>query len=731
MQSPDWDSPVAPARGEALPQPAAGEADVARTLDSLHAMLEATTDGLLLLSPRQELLRHNENLLRMWSLSAAELRAAPSVLDLLCARVREPAVARAYFERGTPPQSQRRYLLELPGGRTLECFSRDHTVAGVVSCRVWCFQDVTEYRRTQERLRQEARVLEVLNATGKMLASQLDLGVLLQSVTDAATDLSGAEFGAFFYNQTDEQGRVYLLYTLSGAPRAAFEKLGHPRATPIFAPTFEGGPPIRCDDVTEDPRYGKMGGMPPGHLPVRSYLAVSVVSRNGDVIGGLFFGHSRPGVFDERAERIVAGVAAQAAVAVDNARLYQNVRRASAERETLLERERSARSAAERASAVKDEFLATVSHELRTPLNAILGWSQMLRLGQARPEHLEKGLATIERNARAQTQLIDDLLDMSRILAGKVRLDVQSVAPTTFIEAAIDTVRPAAAAKGVSIIPMLEWSAGTVLGDPSRLQQVLWNLLSNAIKFTPSGGKIQITLVRTSSHIEISVSDTGIGIPAEFLPHVFDRFRQAEGTTTRRHGGLGLGLSIVKHVVELHGGVVQAHSAGKERGSTFVVTLPVGAAEPPPASEVPAGTPLAPGVDFHPTDLRGAKVLVVDDEEDSREVIAQLLAQCGAQSLTARSADEALQLLESERPDAIVSDIGMPDVDGYELLRRVRRLEQSIGGRIPAVALTAFVRPEDRMRALRAGFLVHLAKPVEPAELVASIASALGRTALE
>ncbi|MCW5954852.1 MAG: GAF domain-containing protein, partial [Propionibacteriaceae bacterium] len=319
--------------------------------------------------------------------------------------------------------------------------------------------DATPRMQAQEMMRDEARVLELLNRTGATLAAKLDLQSLLQAVTDAGTELTGARFGAFFYNNVDDKGEAYLLYTLSGAPREAFEKFGHPRATPLFGPTFRGEGVIRLDDVTRDPRFGQWGphhGMPPGHLPVRSYLAVPVILRSGEVVGGLFFGHSEPGMFDERAERLLSGIAAQASVAIDNARLYEASRRLAAEREKLLESERQARAEAERMSDMKDEFLANLSHELRTPLNAIVGWTQILRHGVNNPADLARGLDTIERNARVQTQLIEDLLDMSRIASGKVRLDIQPIEPVAFVEAAIESLKPAAEARGIRVQKILD-----------------------------------------------------------------------------------------------------------------------------------------------------------------------------------------------------------------------------------------------------------------------------------
>jgi PAS domain S-box-containing protein len=593
-------------------------------------------------------------------------------------------------------------------------------------------EDISLRKRAEEALREETRILELLNETGRTLALELDLHRLVQAVTDAATDLSGAQFGSFFYNTTDENGDAFLLYTLSGAPREAFEQFGKPRATALFGPTFRGEAPIRCDDVLEDPRYGKMAphhGMPKGHLPVRSYLAVPVRSRSGDVIGGLFFGHPQPNVFTERAERLIVGIAAQAGVAIDNARLYEAAQNAAEERNILLESERAARSAAERMSEVKDEFLATLSHELRTPLNAIMGWAQVLRNGPKDKADYLKALDTIERNARVQTRLIEDLLDMSRVASGKLRLDIQPLAPTSFIEAAVETLTPAAEARGIRLEKLLDPDAGPISGDPGRLQQVIWNLLSNAIKFTPKNGKVQIVLARVSSHIEVSVADTGIGIRPDLIPHVFERFRQADASTTRRHGGLGLGLSIVKSLVELHGGTVSVRSAGEGQGTTVTVNLPlmvvhrkaVVGERVHPATEPERATT------FVTSELAGLTVLVVDDSEDARDLMRRLLEDCAAEVLTAGTVDEALALVERKKPDVLISDIGMPDADGYELLKRVRALGPDRGGKVPAIALTAFARSEDRTRALRAGFLVHVSKPVDPSELIATVMSVAGR----
>jgi PAS domain S-box-containing protein len=400
-------------------------------------------------------------------------------------------------------------------------------------------------------------------------------------------------------------------------------------------------------------------------------------------------------------------------------------KRAEVEREELLGREREARAEAEQANRLKDEFLATVSHELRTPLTAILGWAHLLRGGGLQGDGAARALETIERNARSQAQLIDDLLDVSRIVTGKLRLDVVPVSPHTFIDAAVEAVSPAAEAKGVRLQRVIDTGVETVMGDPARLQQVVWNLLTNAVKFTPRGGRVQVRLERVNSQVEIAVADTGSGIDPEFLPHVFERFRQADQRTTRSHGGLGLGLAIVRHLVELHGGSVRADSGGEGTGSTFTVTLPVALIhrrEEAGERVHPAARDTMPAHEC-PERLDGLRVLVVDDEQDAREFLAAGLEQCGAVVTTASSAGEALEALSGGEFGVLISDIGMPGEDGYEFIRRVRALPPEAGGRTPAVALTAYARTEDRLRAMRAGFEMHVAKPVELTELVVVIAN--------
>jgi PAS domain S-box-containing protein len=402
-------------------------------------------------------------------------------------------------------------------------------------------------------------------------------------------------------------------------------------------------------------------------------------------------------------------------------------RRIETEREQLLQSERAARGEAERTSRMKDEFLATLGHELRTPLNAILGWSQVLRRVGGGNAQLGEGLKVIERNARAQAQIIEDLLDMSSIISGKARLDLRGVDVASVLEASVNAVRPAAEAKGIELTLALD-PTDAVRADPNRLQQVFWNLLTNAVKFTPKAGRVSVALERVNSHLKVSVVDTGEGIEPAFLPYVFERFRQADASASRRHGGLGLGLSIAKQLVELHGGSIYASSNGRGTGSTFTVELPAmgldveaagrsGLRHQPSHSTAEQLDAYAPAAK-----LSGVHVLVVDDEPDARTLIERLLEDCEATVTTAGSASEAFEQVARRAPDLLLSDIGMPTEDGYSLMRRIRSLSGD-ASRIPAIALTAYARAEDRAKALQAGYQMHLSKPVEPVKLIEMVAS--------
>lgn len=897
----------------------------------------------------------------------------------------------------------------------------DRDAEGNVQGYVSLVLDVTDAKRAEERLAEESRVNEMLYRVGTAIVQDLDLETVFARLTDEATALCRAQFGAFFYNVDDPERGRYMLYTLAGVPREKFAGFPMPRNTEVFAPTFAGDRVVRSDDITTDPRYGKSApyhGMPAGHLPVRSYLAVPVVSRTGEVHGGLFFGHEHTAVFTERDERMIVAVAAQAAVAIDNARLHaatitaeqqyralaesspqlvwtttpdggveycnpqflgyvglsleqmqreslwhvlvhvEDVSRAtdawtkalstgepyeveyrfrrasdgsyrwflargacvrdgegrivrwvgsctdiddhkrseethrflaeagallaasldhrqtlpalarlavphmadwcsiqlldskgdlervavahtdpyridlvreieqqypagendaarrivstgisecvheitddmlaasardphhlelirqlglrswmtvpikldkrtigvislaSSESGRLFERRdidiaeelgrrvgttidnarlfemtQDARRRAEEASRAKDELLGVTSHELRTPLSAILGWARMLRSGHLSDDKRERALDTIERNAKIQVQLVEDLLDFNRVITGKLRLALAPLEPAEVVEAAVDVVRPAADAKNVRLQVLLDPDAGTLNGDAERLQQVVWNLLSNAVKFTPKGGRVYVRMQREDSHVEIVVADTGAGIAPAFLPHVFQPFRQQDATVTRAHGGLGLGLAIVKHLVELHGGSIEARSDGDGKGATFIVRLPV---SPLRSTEVPSPAKvIAQRGETHaalqcPPELDGLHVLVCEDEPDARELLESILSACRAKVTLTRSVAEALDRFSAAIPDVIVSDIGMPDASGYELIRRIRAMPAEKGGRVPAVALTAYASMSDRTRALMEGFQNHVAKPTEPQELIAAVAALAGRFA--
>jgi signal transduction histidine kinase len=398
-------------------------------------------------------------------------------------------------------------------------------------------------------------------------------------------------------------------------------------------------------------------------------------------------------------------------------------REAEHQREALLRREQDARAAAEEANHAKDEFLAVLSHELRTPLNAVYGWARMLRMGELRSDRVDRALEAIERNANAQVQLIDDLLDVSRVVTGKMRLELRSVDPALVVEAALDAVRPAADAKAIGVRSTIDPSAGPVAGDPDRLRQVVWNLLMNAVKFTPRGGAISVLVQRVNEHVEIVVSDTGQGIAVDVLPFVFDRFRQADSSTTRLHSGLGLGLALVKHLVDLHGGTVTADSPGAGKGATFSVRLPRQTTMETPVDSAARRAQVESG----PAGVRldGLRILVVDDDPDALDVASEILNVAGATVKICASAPDALALVREWRPDVLVADIAMPGEDGYSLIRKVRSLDESHGGKIPAIALTAYGRVDDRVRALTAGYTMHVPKPVDPGELTGVIASAV------
>lgn len=1001
----------------------------AANINQVLYVRDVRSNGVVYVNPAYE---------EIWQRTCESLYQEPhSFLEAIEAKDRARVLdAMKRQERGETTVEEYRILL--PDAKTRWILDRAFPIRdehGVITHVYGIAEDTSCQKDYVSQLEAQTESLENVMRVGQSLVGELDLARLVQIVTDTARELCDAQFGAFFYNVIDRQGERYTLYTLSGAPREAFMNYPMPRATNLFGPTFRGEGTLRIDDVRTDPRYGKNDpyfGMPPGHLPVVSYLAVPVVSRSGEVLGGLFYGHDQPGIFTEEKTRLVEHLATQAAVAVDNARLFEmvqreqsnvrateqdykflaesipqivwvaeadgnllyinqrwqaltgqvadvegswdwrsalhpddvedclngwkqalavgdvfdleyrlrrasdetyrwhlgravplrdekgdiikwfgtatdiddqkrtqeglrflaeasalltssldyqktiaslaqaavptlcdwcvvdmhengNVKRLAAAHQDpekvrlayeLLERypprwdeaiglpyvlrsgqsqlfreitddllvetaqdaemleitrglglrsavivplniggqtigamtlvsaessrlfnqndvviaEELARRAAEavhnarlyqevheslqkakEAMRARDEFLAIVSHELKTPLTPILGWVSMLQVSLPKEllnENLSHAFEVIERNVRAQSQLINDLLDVSRIVTGKLRLEVRPTDLHSIVENAIETVRPAFNAKAIELHTDLDRRAGKTKADPDRMQQIVWNLLTNAIKFTPKGGVVDVSLKRIDSHLQISVRDSGKGISAEFLPYVFDRFQQGDSTTTRQHGGLGLGLAIVKHLTEMHGGTVTVESFGADTGTTFRVRLPLIAVDSAPTASPEGDIEFAKeeGDFIHSMNaqtsrdlLKNLRVLIVEDEFDAREMIVAVLQGYGAQVEAASDVAAGLGFVESWLPDIIVSDIGMPGEDGYTFMRKVRALTPEQGGKTPAIALTAYARMEDRFKALSVGFQNHLAKPVEPAELAITIASTMGR----
>ena len=568
--------------------------------------------------------------------------------------------------------------------------------------------------RAEQALREESRLLALMKDATGQLASTLDLETLMQAITDAATQLTGAEFGAFFHNGTDGNGDAYLLYTLSGAPREAFQNFGQPRPTKVFGPTFYGSAPIRSDDITKDPRYGSMGphhGMPPGHLPVRSYLAASVVSRSGEVIGGLFFGHSTPGMFSARTEELIGTFAGQAAIAIDNARLYDIAQKAAQERESLLASERAARAEAERHNKMKDEFLAMLAHELRNPLAPITNAAQLLRLPEANEGLRLKASNIISRQVRHMTELVDDLLDVSRVTRGLVKLENEVLDLNKVAMAAVEQARPHIEERGHALTVDLPPEQVPVEGDRTRLIQVLVNLLNNSAKYTPAGGRITLAVTNTGTAAEVSVRDNGSGIDAQLLPHIFDLFTQADRAPDRSQGGLGIGLALVKSIVRMHNGTVAASSEGPQRGTTMTVTLPLAQAQ---AGETPRAGGIA-------GETRPLSVTIVDDNLDAGHSLAVLLRAHGHHVQVYEDASTTLRAPEVEGTEVFILDIGLPDMTGYELARRLRRRPGH--ARAVFVALTGYGQERDRELSRQAGFDHHLVKPVDIAKLAQILAN--------
>jgi PAS domain S-box-containing protein len=573
------------------------------------------------------------------------------------------------------------------------------SASGEVAGAIIVFHDVTRRRRADTALREETRILELLNRAGTAIAGQLDLRALLQSVTDAATQLSGAQVGAFFYNTTDASGDSFLLYTLSGAPRDAFEGFGQPRATAIFAPTFHGEGTVRVADVRNDARYGQMAphfGMPHGHPPVRSYLAVPVKSRSGEVFGGLVFGHPEPGVFTERAERVIVGVAAQAAVALDNARLFE------AAQQEIANRER-AEDALRDADRRKDEFLATLAHELRNPLAPILQAALISKAPEATADQKLWSHDVIIRQVQHMSLLLDDLLDISRITRGSLEVRKKPTELAFVVAAAVETARPAIDAKGHVLAIDMPRQSRRFAADPLRIAQVLSNLLTNAAKYTEPEGEIRLSVSSTCDEVIMRITDTGIGISPEAMPHIFLMFSQVRATGDRSGGGLGIGLALAKHVVELHGGAIEARSAGLGCGSEFTVRLPIGDVGPDDLRVAPNATKAPPIV--------RRRVLIADDNGDVVESLAMLLRMDGHEVTVAHDGPQALAEFETFQPDFVLLDIGMPGMDGYEVARLMR--DRHLDRKVILIAVTGWGQDRDKSRAKAAGFDHHFTKPLD------------------
>ncbi len=656
-----------------------------------------------------------------WTTGQALGRSINEVLRLLDEQTRQAArnPVTAALEEGTTEGLANHTILVRRDGREIpveDSAAPIRNPAGKIIGAVMVFHDVTDRRQKEQALKEEYAITEHLYEIASSISTELDLEKVVQTITDAGTRVTRAQFGAFFYNVLDEKGGSYMLYALSGVPRAAFERFPMPRATAMFGPTFRGEGVIRLDDVRQDPRFGKNApfhGMPKGHLPVVSYLAVPVISRSGSVLGGLFFGHEDAAVFTLRDEKIILGIAAQAASAMDVARLYQA--------------EQQARASAEQANQSKDLFLAALSHELRTPLTPVLAILSSLREDPAVPQALAEDLETIRRNVELEARLIDDLLDLTRITRGKLELHCERVPLHRMIEDAISACRPDLETKNLELVRDFAEERITILADSARVTQILWNLLKNAIKFTPNGGTVtvraQLHRAETDGSVTIEIEDTGIGIAPAQIDRVFDAFEQGDRQITRQFGGIGLGLAISKAIAESHHGSLTATSEGPGRGSTFKLTLPFdgceeeegGVAGTARATLISAVSSPAPEVTARPQ-----RILLVEDHADTAAILTRLLRRMGHDVLHADTVGTALKLAEREMPLApisfVMSDLGLPDGSGLDLMRQLSSKHGLRG-----IALSGFGMDSDLAQSTAAGFSRHLVKPIDIATLRATI----------
>jgi PAS domain S-box-containing protein len=569
---------------------------------------------------------------------------------------------------------------------------------------VMVFHDVTLRRRAEAALHEETRILELLNQSGPAIAAQLNLQTLVQNVTDAATKLSGAKFGVFCYSATEQLIESFSPYALSGVSHEAFEILGSSRHAPLFNPTFRGEGVVRFADLTQESDYESVlprESTSTEGAPIRSYLAVPVISRSGEVIGGLFFGHPEPNMFSERTERLSLGVAAQAAAAIDNARLYEAAQAQIARRE-------QAEAALRETDRRKDEFLATLAHELRNPLAPIRQAALISKMAGATEAQKRWSHDVISRQVHHMSLLLDDLLDVSRITRGTLQLRKQATELSSVVDAAVETARPTLDAKRHRLSIDISQEQTYLSADPLRIAQVLSNLLTNAAKYTDPEGLIRLTAHCSSDSVVIQVIDNGIGIAQEALPRIFQMFSQVKASQDRSDGGLGIGLALAKGLVELHGGQIEARSGGIGRGSEFIVRLPVGTASPLKL----AGSRAEP----EERALVSRRVLIADDNQDSAESLAMLLRMDGHEVLVVHDGPEALAAVAAFEPELALLDIGMPGLNGYEVAKKIR--EAAPTSPIMLIAVTGWGQHSDKARARASGFDHHFTKPVEPERLM-------------
>ncbi len=654
--------------------------ELGEALAIMRATLESTTDAVLVTDEYANITTFNEKYVQMWGIPEEVLKIGRSskCWQLVSEQFPEP---QAFMQRINEILNTGREsfdLRERKDGRIFEIYSKVLSVEDRLAGRVWSFRDVTERHSAEITARRLAAIV-----------ASSDDAIIGKDLTSIITNWN------------------------SGAERI----LGYTAEEMIGTSIMRLIPPDRQDEEADILSRIRRGERIDHFETIRvtkdgRRLNVSVTvspikDLSGHVVG---------------ASKVMRDITQQKRGEEALKKAIEEAETANRHRLQILDSEREARSQAERASRMKDEFLATLSHELRTPLNAVLGWASVLRLGKFEGDELNQGLETIERNARVQAQIIEDLLDMSRIISGKVRLEMKEIALPAILTEAIETMRATAIAKGVRLEAQIHSPGNITFGDPNRLQQVFWNLLSNAIKFTPKGGTVRVLLEYFASYLEVSFADDGEGIAPEFLPYIFNRFQQADASTNRRHGGLGLGLAIVKQLVELHGGHVRATSDGPGKGATFTVQIPLSSTSTEPAIEHPfAQNAIRQSGPLPDVSLSGIHVLVVDDETDARELVKRLLEMAGATVTTAVTAGETMEQIVENRPDLLVCDIGMPGEDGYSLIRRLRAMENPGIKSLPAIALSAYARPEDSAKAILAGFHNHMAKPVEVAELLEAV----------